>query len=396
MKILIINPYLGSSYGGVSKIIINQLQVLGNFDISIDVLTTNANCLEKLEVPLNKWIDYKTYRLQYFNCWYRNDFIVSPSLIKWLFQNVLDYDLVHAHTVFSPLISLSNIICQFHNVPYIMTPHGMLEPWALSYKSQKKQLYFNLFEKHILRKSRVIQASATDEANNLKSLGFEHSVVIPNGIQRREFESLPHSDIFYEKYPHTRNKSLILFLGRIDPKKGLDLLAPAFARVHNRFPDTHLVVAGPDSIGFLPTVQKYFAKAECLDAVTFTGMLTGTLKLAALAAANFYVSPSYSEGFSISVLEGMASGLPCVITTGCNFPEAGKSQAAHVVDINTDAIATALIQCLSQPQAAIAMGLRAREFIFQNYTWERSAERLMQVYTAIVNKKPLPACLELI
>ncbi|MEQ8958196.1 MAG: glycosyltransferase family 4 protein, partial [Coleofasciculus sp. C2-GNP5-27] len=96
------------------------------------------------------------------------------------------------------------------------------------------------------------------------------------------------------------------------------------------------------------------------------------------------------EGFSISVLEGMASGLPCIITTGCNFPEAADAKAAHVVAIDTDAIADALIYCLDHPQKAKAMGTRAREFIFQNYTWEQAAKKLIRVYTAIVEGKPLP------
>lgn len=91
----------------------------------------------------------------------------------------------------------------------------------------------------------------------------------------------------------------------------------------------------PDNIGFSKTAENYFTEAGCLDAVTFTGMLTGSLKHAALAAASLYVAPSYSEGFSLSVLEGMAAKLPCIITTGCNFPEAAAAQAALVVDINS-------------------------------------------------------------
>ena len=125
---------------------------------------------------------------------------------------------------------------------------------------------------------------------------------------------------------------MVLGLGRIDPKKGLDLLAKAFTKAHQVFPDTQLIVAGQDNTGFLPIAQNYFEEAGCSSAVKFTGMLTGEIKYAALAAANIYVAPSYSEGFSMSVLEGMASGLPCVITTGCNFPEA--SEVSEIVDID--------------------------------------------------------------
>lgn len=391
LKILLVTPYLGSIYGGTSKVVTQLAQGFGNLGITVDIITTDANGSGNLDVPLNVWVQEKYYRVQYFSCWHRNDFIVSRSLIGWLFDHVIDYNLVHTNTVFAPLVLLTHWVCKLRKIPYVMTPHGMLEPWALSYKAWKKRFYYAMFEKPALQQAGAIQVLAASEANNLNSLGLKCPlVVVPNGIHGQEFESLPDPEIFYQKFPSTRNKTLILFLGRLDPKKGLDLLAPAFARVHQQFPQTHLVVAGPDSIGFLPKVQSFLAQAGCLNEVTFTGMLTGSLKYAALAAADLYVAPSYSEGFSMSVLEGMASGLPCVITTGCNFPEAAVVKAAHVVNIDADAIADALIQCLANPDEAKAMGDRAREFIFQNYTGERSAQKLIQVYKAIINGKSLP------
>jgi glycosyltransferase involved in cell wall biosynthesis len=103
-----------------------------------------------------------------------------------------------------------------------------------------------------------------------------------------------------------------------------------------------------------------------------------------------YVAPSYSEGFSMSVLEAMASQLPCVITTGCNFPEAAAAQAAHVVKIDADEIAFALSQCFSNPQQAQEMGQQARQLIFEHYTWERISANMLDVYTTIINKTSFP------
>ncbi|MEH2147705.1 glycosyltransferase [Nostoc sp.] len=390
MKILFIAPYIGATYGGTSKIVTELVEAIGFLGVSVDLVTTHANGSNNLDVSLNEWINQKCYRVQYFDCWYRDDFIISPSLISWLFKNVNSYDIVHSQTVFAPMISVANSICKYFQIPYIVTPHGMLEPWALSYKAWKKRIYYKVFENSAIQNSSAIQATSSLELNNINSLKFQNTVFVPNGIRRQEFEPLSNPEIFYQQFPETRGKTLILFLGRIDPKKGLDLLAPAFAKVYNQFPHIHLVVAGPDNIGFMDKAQNYFLQADCLDAVTFTGMVSGALKYAALAAANLYVAPSYSEGFSISILEGMASGLPCIITTACNFPEAAKAEAAHVVEINVNAIANALIECLSNPQQATEMGDRAREFIFQNYTWDRAADKLIQVYKSVIDKKPLP------
>lgn len=391
MKILIVIPALGIVYGGPSKSVVEMAQALGSQGISVDIVATNADGSKNINAPIQTWINDKYYRVQYFPYVNWSDYKISFALTRWLFLNVANYDLVHTNAIFSYPVLPAHWACQFHQVPYIMTPHGMLEPWALAYKAWKKRFYFGLFEKSAFHKASAIQMLASTEAGRVKALNLKAPLmVIPNGIHSQDFQTLPNPEIFYQKFPDTRNKTLIIFLGRLDPKKGLDLLATAFAKVHTQFPQTHLIIAGPDNIGFLPTTQGYFAQAGCLDAVTFTGMLTGTLKYAALAAASLYVAPSYSEGFSVSVLEGMASGLPCVITTGCNFPEAIEAQAAHIVNINADEVANALIQCLKNPQQAKAIGDRARKLVFEQYTWESIATKMIQVYTAIISKSSIP------
>jgi glycosyltransferase involved in cell wall biosynthesis len=392
MRILIVIPALGAVYGGPSKCVVELAQALDNLGISVDMVTTNANGSTNLDVPLHTWIAEKFYRVKYFPHWGLSDYKISLSLTGWLFQHVADYDLVHTNAIFSYSVLPAHWACQLHRVPYVMTPHGMLDPWALSYKAWKKHFYYTLFEKPALERASAIQMLASSEAQRAKPLNLKSPlVIVPNGIHHQDFETLPDPELFYQNFPDIRNKKLILFLGRVDPKKGLDLLALAFAKVQAQFPQTHLIVAGQDNIGFLPTAQSYFAEGRCLDAVTFTGMLSGSLKYAALAAANVYVAPSYSEGFSMSVLEGMASGLPCVITAGCNFPEAAAAQAAHVVNIDADELANALIECLKHPQQAKAMGGRARELILGQYTWDRIALNLIDVYTAILKKEPIPA-----
>lgn len=386
MKILWVTPYLGKSYGGTSKVVTEIAQELG-LKCEVDIVTTNANDRNILDVPLNVWLPKANHRIQYFSCWHRRDLIFSFPLLKWLFENINDYDLIHTNTIFSPLISVVHGICKFKKIPYVVTPHGMLEPWALSYKANKKKYYYQLLEKPLLQRANAIQTLASSEAQKVQNLGFKQTVTIPNGIHPREYKSLPNPELFYQQFPHTRHKTLILFLGRIDPKKGLDLLAPAFAEAYRQFSNTHLIVAGPDSINFMPTAEQYFIDTGCREGVTFTGMLKGDLKLAALAAASIYVAPSYSEGFSMSVLEGMASGLPCIITTGCNFPEAATANVARVVDVDARSITKALIDCLQNPRQAIKMGTLARQFVFNNYTWDIAASKLVDIYQQIILSK---------
>ena len=192
---------------------------------------------------------------------------------------------------------------------------------------------------------------------------------MPKTLRRQDREA------FLTRFPAARGKTLLLFLHRIDPKKGLDLLARAFAVIHAQFPETHLILAGPDTVNFSETARGFFERAGCggSEAITFTGMLEGALKRGALAAATVFVAPSYSEGFSMSVLETMAAGLPGVITTGCNFPEAAQARVVRETAINSDALAGALHDLLADPAAAEAEGKRARAFVLAHYTWDQIA-----------------------
>jgi glycosyltransferase involved in cell wall biosynthesis len=387
MRVLMVVPALGAVYGGPSKSVLELTQAIANLGktsgITIDVVTTNANGTEKLDVSLHTWIDQENYRIQYFSYWDLFDYKFTPSLTAWLFQNVRDYDLVHTNAIFSYPILPAYWACQLHHIPFIVTPRGMLEPWALAYKAWKKNLYFSLLEKPALQKASCIHMLASTEAERIDCLGLVTPIeVVPNGIQRYHFDIKTDPHIFYNQFPETEGKKLIIFLGRIDPKKGLDLLTIAFQEIYQRFKDVHLVVAGPDSVSYAATVKQCLADYQCLEAVTFTGIITGELKYAALAAASIYVAPSYSEGFSMSVLEGMAAGLPCVITTGCNFPEA--SEVAKIVNINAVEITEAIASFLEYPEQAKMMGDRARDFILENYTWDQIAVKMVSIYRNIL------------
>lgn len=385
MKILHVIPAIGSIYGGSSSSVLNLSMAMGQIGVEVDIITTNVNGTQILDVPLKTWLQEKHYRIQYFPCWYLKDYKISADMAGWISRHVCEYDVVNTHAIFSPSIFPIYRACHRHGIPYIIHPHGMLTSWALNYKSWKKTPYYNLIEKPAIAQASRIRVLAQSEADCLKQLNpLAPLALVPNGIWKSDFTKMPDRQEFDQAFPETNGKTLILFLGRIDPKKGLDLLAKAFERIRQQFPNAHLVLAGPDNIGFKPTAESYFAEVGCLDVVTFTGMLTGSLKYSALAAATVYTAPSYSEGFSMSVLEGMACRLPCVITTGCNFPEAAAANAAHVVAIDAEAISKALIYCLRDPSAARDMGQRARKLVFEKYSWEAIAQQMKTTYETIL------------
>jgi glycosyltransferase involved in cell wall biosynthesis len=390
MKVLHVVPSLGSIYGGPSVSVINLAKALGEIGLDVDIITTNVNGQDTLDVPLETWVQHEHLRIQYFSCWHFKDYKISNTMSAWLYQNIDSYDIVNTHAIFSVTNAAAYRACQRRNIPYVIHPHGMLEGWALNYKSWKKRPYYSFIEKSAIARASMIRVLAKAEADSLKELNLGSPLtLIPNGVEKSEFIQMPDRQEFDHTFPETNGKRLILFLGRIDPKKGLDLLAEAFSQINQRFSDTHLVIAGPDNTGFRAVAESYFAKFNCLAAVTFTGMLEGSLKYSALSAATLYTAPSYSEGFSMSVLEGMAAGLPCVITTGCNFPEAAEASAAYVVPIQAAAIAEACMYCLSDPGAAEMTGQRARKLIFDHYSWNAIAQKMLAAYKSILEEKTL-------
>jgi glycosyltransferase involved in cell wall biosynthesis len=391
MKILVVVPYFASVYGGNTRVVKELYQCLGALDTQIDVITTDADGAYKLNVPLGEWVPKNNYRVMYFSCFHRYDFVLSSSLLRWLKINLNAYDIVHTHNRFSPLVAQCERICRQQRVSYVAMPHGMLEPWSMAYNAWKKKLYFPLIDKPSLKQAAALHVLTCSEAINISNLGIKAPAhVIANGVHRRDFESMPSPEVFLDKFPQLRGKTLILFLAQIHQRKGLDLLAPAFATAHARFPNSHLVIAGPESPGFLDTAKGFFQEEGCSSSVTFTGMLTGELKFSALAAATIYVAPYYSEGFSMSILEGMAAGLPALITTGCNFPEAGDAGVAKVVRVEAEAIAVELLELLRDSEHAKFLGVQARQFIFENYTWDVAAKKLKQLFLEVTAQSLKP------
>ena len=388
MRVLIVIPALGPVYGGPSKVALNFARALARLGWSVDLVTTNANGPARMEVPCGRWIEQDGFRVLYHPRGFGGEFKCSVPLLWWLLRHAGEYDAAQIHSSFNFPVLAAALACRARGTPYILAPHGMLEPWALGYKSGKKHLYLRLLERPlVLHGARLIQALNGSEAANIEALALgPRVVVLANGITATETLPPDPTDAaaFLNRFPTLRDKTIILFLHRIDPKKGLDLLAPAYAALRARFPWTHLVVAGPSTPGYEDTARNYFRTAGVEDAVTFTGMLDGALKRGALAAATVFVAPTYSEGFSMAVLEAMAAGLPCVITEGCNFPEAAATGSARIVPIESGAIADALAATLADPAAGRAMGERARKLVLERYTWDQIAARFSELSSLFV------------
>jgi len=381
MKVLQVVPSLAPEWGGPVKVVNELAGALEAIGVSSEIISAQGRRVGNPEtvtndIPIHLFETGPIARL-----WTAH----TPGLKKTLARKIPDFDLVHIQELWHYPGYIASKIARSRNVPYIVTIHGELNEWNLQQKRLKKQIYMTAIQRGILQKSAALHAITQAESNRIRQLEIETPVaMIPNGIHTEEFENLPDRSQFVSRYPELENRLIVLFLGRIQQKKGLDILAQAFGNLARTRDDVRLVVAGPDEDNTLTEVKTILKSHGALEKAVFPGMLTGEQKLEALSAADIFALTSYSEGFSVALLEALSAGLPLVITDECNFPEVGDSRAGFVVRPNDSETASALMSLLDSADLRREMSENARRLVRSNYTWERIAEKMFTLYENVI------------
>jgi len=294
------------------------------------------------------------------------------------------FDIIHLHGVWDTLIHAAGALAAERGKPFALTPHGMLDPWSLAQKRWKKRLALALGYRRMLNHAAFLHFLNADERDLVERLHLTSPTrVLPNGIFLQEFDPLPEKGAFRAAMPEIAGARLVLFLSRLHYKKGLDLLADAFAIVGREFADAHLVVAGPDD-GVKASLESQIARLGIADRVHLVGPIYAAQKLAALRDCDCFCLPSRQEGFSLAIIEAMACEAPVVITPGCHFPEVSDSRAGIVAELDAPAIAAAIATILRDPDAAAKMGKNGRELVVDRFTWPNIAGQMVDDYRQVV------------
>ena len=288
-------------------------------------------------------------------------------------------DVVHIHGIWQQQCLATGMLCRSLGRPYVVSTHGMLERWALQNKRVKKHLYSVLFEERNLSRAACMRALTKHEALDMRRFGIKGPIaVIPNGVEiRADVTPGP----FWTAHGDLRERRTVLFLSRIHYKKGLEVLCRAWERISRCFPEGYLVIAGPNFEGTQEAVMQLVEDLGITRTVKFVGMLRGDMKWSALAAADAFVLPSYSEGFSIATLEAMAMGLPVIVSRACYFPEISSKQCGWIVEPELEELTDALKQFFrTSPAVASRMGANGREVVRNQYSWSTIGEQMVEVY----------------
>ena len=297
---------------------------------------------------------------------------LSPCMRRWLDGEADSgrVQLIHSHglwmmpNVYPAWASIRGRCC------LMVSPRGTLSAWALGRSALKKKLFWHFLQARTLHAAGCFHATAENEFEDIRRHGFRQPVcIIPNGI-----DVPPHEP----KVKRSRRK--LLYLGRIHPVKGVDILLRAWQQVEHRFPDWDLHVAGPDNGGHLAAMQALAAQMR-LERVVFPGPLYGEQKLGAYRTASIFVLPTHSENFGVTVAEALATGTPAIVTRGAPWSGMERRGAGWWIDIGVDPLVACLEHALAISEAHLAeMGLIGREWMLQDYSWGQIGAQFSAVY----------------
>lgn len=303
---------------------------------------------------------------------------LSPELRSALSKS--ECDVVHSHGLW--LHPSADVLAwSAGRKPFVVSPHGMLDAWAVSQSVWKKRFARILYEDRVLRQAECIHALNYAEADAIRAFGLKNPIaVIPNGVKLPDKMPCPPAP-WAGKIP--AHKKALLFLGRLHPKKNVHGLVAAMASLKARgaSEDWCLVVAGWDQAGYGKKLADEVIAQGLQNQVIFVGALFGDRKDAAFRNAAAFVLPSFSEGLPLAVLEAWAYGVPVAMSAACNLPEGFQQEAAIEVHCDTSQLTQGLHDLFTTKGDVLKkMSMRGRALVESKFSWEANAKQLLDVY----------------
>lgn len=380
MRILHVVPtyYPAVRYGGPIWSVHALCRTLAQRGHEVLVATTSVDGPYDLDVPVDRPVDVDGVSVSYFPSRHLRRLNWSPAMARH-FQRVMpQVDFLHAHSIFSwPTFAAARSAARC-NVPWCVAPRGALVPELVHQRSRwVKTAWLSLVERRTLEEASFIHATSELEASDICRFGLRLPPVrvVPNGV---DIPKAADENCMTTALPILVPQGpMLLFLGRISWKKGLDRLIPALAQV----PSAQLVVAGNDEENLTPQLLQIATQVGVASRVTFVGAVHGDVKAALLRAATMLVLPSYNENFGNVVLESLAHGRPVAVTAEVGLaPVVAAAQAGLVLPGTPEAMGLAIANALSDPARLNEMGANGRRMVVEQFSWDAVASQMEVAY----------------
>ncbi len=367
---------LDPSVGGVAAAVLSLSRGLAKRGHKIDIIV--------LDDPVVPWLADNGLSVHALGAGVMS-YRYSPRLLPWLKKHGGDYDRVIVNGIWQYLSVAAWRRYARSQIPYFVFPHGMLDPWfkeTFPLKHLKKWLYWPWADYRVLRDAAAVIFTSEEErllARKSFWLYRARERVSPLGVEAPSPMSSEARQKFLERFPQLKNRRLLLFLGRLHPKKGCDILIDAFAQVADD--SVALVLAGPDQVGWQRELQHRTEHLKVSQRVIFPGMLQGEMKQAAFAAADAFVLPSHQENFGMAIVEALAGGLPVLISSRINiWREVDQDRAGYVEPDDFSGTARLLQRWIGAPESVRdGMRVNARRCFEQRFEINKAVDSLLEV-----------------
>ena len=376
MRILHITPtYIPAfRYGGPIYSVHGLCKALTKLANQVEVVTTSVNGSENSDVPHNQLVDVDGVKVRYFKSGLGRRLYYSSGMATYLKHNISQFDIVHNHSVFLWPTWYGARQAKNNNIPYIVSPRGMLVSDLIDQKSTLlKSLWINLIEKNNLKCARAIHATSKQEAEQLKIFNPHNtnSFVLPNGVDIPKPANLKRN---------RKNRS-ILYLGRINWKKGLDRLLESIALL----PSARLIIAGNDEENYWRVLQKKMNALGIKDRVDYLGSVNADEKAQLFNNASMLVLSSYNENFGNVVLEAMSHKCPVVVTPEVGAAEVVAQAKAGIVESGEPALfAKAIDKLLKNEELQKQFANNGYEWVTKYYSWANIASEMVKQYKNLI------------
>jgi len=382
MNILQVTHRLYPSSGGGSNVVCNiskYLQFKGN---NVTIITSDYNFNRDY---INNLEDNGIAVLGFHMDFIFSQLIISRDMEKWLGVNIRDYDIIHLHGVRTYQNYLVIKYAKKYNIPMVLHPHGSFK--HVGSKKLLKSLYDIFFLKNIIDNVSVFIALSESEKNACEKMGvpLEKINIVPNGIDLIEFTELPSKGEFRKIYGIPDNKKILLYIGRIDRTKGIDLLIKAYYHVLQEDSSYLLVIAGSD-IGYKNDLLRLISNLGINRKILFLDYLSDRDKFRALVDSTIFITPKF-YGFPITFVEACACGLPLITTDGGDYLEWINGYAGFCTKYDEKMLAESIFGIANDIEKRKFFSDNCREAVNNTFNWEKITNDLVRIYNKILLDK---------
>ncbi|MBP7411682.1 glycosyltransferase [Methanoculleus sp. 10] len=389
MKILQVTPFFKPLWesGGVARVAYDISRNLHENGHSVTVYTTNRSIYPS-DLPTNRATCVDGMNVYYFENLRKYVPGVTPPVMPYRMpavakREVAQFDVVHIHDHRTLLTVIASHYAQKYNVPYVLQAHGALPDDTGS--ARMKRLFDILWAKKVILGAAGVIALNETEAERYRKLGVdeERIAIIPNGIDFAEYPDLPTRGRFRAAWGIDDATKVVLYLGRLDPTKGIDLLIRSFGEVRREFDDAVLMLVGGD-MGHNEEFRQRVRSLNLDDRVIFTGFVSREDKMAAFTDADVFVTPSFT-GFPVTFLEACLCGTPIVTTGYGDFLGWVDNTVGFNTGYTPEALAGAIGRLLADDALRTRFGEQAKELVRTRYNWRAIVHDIEALYTTVAN-----------